>query len=106
MNPVGHFTIAPDHPALPGHFPGDPVVPGCVLLDHAFALAFAGKGSSSAVPALLPRVKFVSVVRPGDTVEVETEHRGTRIAFRCRVGENTVLEGQWEPSGDAETAEP
>ena len=26
--PALRFTIAPDHPALAGHFPGQPIVPG------------------------------------------------------------------------------
>ena len=29
------FTIPHDHPALPGHFPGNPLVPAVVLIDHA-----------------------------------------------------------------------
>jgi len=31
------IMIATDHPAFDGHFPGEPIVPGAVLLDHAIA---------------------------------------------------------------------
>jgi len=28
------ITIRRDHPSLPGHFPGNPVVPGVVILEE------------------------------------------------------------------------
>ena len=33
------FSIAPDHPALEGHFPGQPIVPAVVILDAVLAAA-------------------------------------------------------------------
>ncbi len=98
MIAAGSFTIDTDHPALAGHFPGDPVVPGCVLLDHALALA----QNLHPAPATgsLPRVKFTAVVRPGDRVDVFVEERGARVAFRGYVDATPVLEGQWEPTRD------
>ncbi len=38
MHCVGCFRIPADHPALPGHFPGRPLVPGVLVLDAALAL--------------------------------------------------------------------
>ena len=34
MRQVHSFRVEADHPALEGHFPGRPIVPGVVLLDE------------------------------------------------------------------------
>lgn len=97
MIDAGRFTIAPDHPALPGHFPGDPVVPGCVLLDHALATACSAiAGEGEAAVAAVPRVKFLRAVRPGDEVAIVAERRGQRLSFRGLVAGERVLDGQCE----------
>lgn len=80
MTPVGEFTIAADHPSLAGHFPGRPVVPGVVLLDHAIC-AIGPAGVSG-----LPSVKFTRPVLPGQPVTVACdEPRDGRIAVLCTV---------------------
>ena len=66
MTTLGRFLIRPDHPSLPGHFPGNPLVPGVVLLDEALALI---RQHHPGVARAL-RVKFTAVVRAGETIEV------------------------------------
>jgi 3-hydroxyacyl-[acyl-carrier-protein] dehydratase len=69
MNTAPVLTIAPDHPALGGHFPGMPVVPGVVLLDHALhAIGLAIGADLSA--CRIGSVKFLGPVLPGQTVDV------------------------------------
>jgi 3-hydroxymyristoyl/3-hydroxydecanoyl-(acyl carrier protein) dehydratase len=63
---LGQFIIAADHPALPGHFPGNPIVPGVVLLDETLALI---RGYAGCNPSAL-RVKFTAVVKAGEMIEV------------------------------------
>lgn len=78
------FSIGPDHPAIPGHFPGRPVVPGVVLLDHVIAAARDAFGLGPL--ALLPRVKFAAPVMPGQRVAmVLTRIDTARIAFVCSI---------------------
>ena len=89
---TGRFAVPADHPSLPGHFPGRPVVPGVLLLDAVFALA-------EARPAKLLRAKFAAPVGPGEEVEVAFQERGDggrRVAFTCRCRGAVVLSGEFE----------
>jgi len=86
-----HFPA--DHPALAGHFPGQPIAPGAVLLDRL--QLFAGR-----VPALgdgpwrIERAKFVQTARPGDTLAfvLETTQAGT-FAFRIERDASLIAHG-------------
>lgn len=99
--PVGGFCVAPSHPCLPGHFPGDAIVPGAVILDEVIALVAAHAGGRTV--AGVPSAKFVEIVRPGDSVEVtcRTEMSG-RIGFTCSVRGSVVARGAFTMrNGDA-----
>jgi len=85
------FSIPPDHPALPGHFPGRPLVPGVLLLDHV--LAHVRTSMNRSVSRLL-YIKFSSALLPGETAlttfEV-TEHRIKFIVTTLREGTSVTL---------------
>lgn len=70
--PITKFTIPHDHPCLPGHFPGRPIVPGVVVLDRVLAAIEAGHGG--ALGALrMPQVKFAQPLLPGEEARIEVE---------------------------------
>ncbi|PZP61331.1 MAG: hypothetical protein DI597_09805 [Pseudoxanthomonas spadix] len=83
------FAVAHDHPALPGHFPGQPIVPGVVLLDHVLEAIAAAQG---ALPGALrlPQVKFVQPLLPGQRARVELDGAAPRWKFRV-LREDAVL---------------
>lgn len=84
------FRIAPDHPALDGHFPGDPIVPGVVILEHALiALGL------DAHPGLqLPQVKFLQPLRPDEEARIETSGAAPRWRFRVVRGDVLLASGE------------
>ncbi|WP_428391591.1 3-hydroxyacyl-ACP dehydratase FabZ family protein [Lichenicoccus sp.] len=86
------FTIAADHPSLPGHFPGRPIVPGVVLLDHALAV-IAAAHPGQAICAVRG-VRFRRPVRPGTTLIVQCRP-ATRggIEFTAADADGPVLSG-------------
>ena len=84
------FRIPHDHPSLPGHFPGNPVVPGVVILDRVFAALEAAHGSAAAWR--LPQVKFLQPLLPEQDARVEVEGDAPRWRFRVlRNDDDTLL---------------
>jgi 3-hydroxyacyl-[acyl-carrier-protein] dehydratase len=76
MSPSGVWLrFAPDHPALAGHFPQQPIVPGVLLLDAA--LHAIEQAAAQELPALdgthwhIAQVKFHRVVRPDESVRLD-----------------------------------
>jgi len=57
--------FAPDHPTAAGHFPGNPIMPGALLLDEVVLAIAAAEGRRAGVPTVRS-AKFLHPVRPGD----------------------------------------
>ncbi|CAM2171600.1 AMP-binding protein [Burkholderia orbicola] len=91
--PALAFTIAADHPALPGHFPGHPVVPGVVLLDHA--IHTIGAALNRPLHAWrLGSAKFLSPVTPGEPLDLAYDAAASgAIRFTVRAGSREVATG-------------
>jgi 3-hydroxyacyl-[acyl-carrier-protein] dehydratase len=85
---TARFTLPSDHPALPGHFPGRPIVPGVLLLDAAF--------NAIGVPILkVIRAKFLAPLGPGEEVEINlTWRNSSRVAFTGQNGGKVYFSGE------------
>jgi 3-hydroxymyristoyl/3-hydroxydecanoyl-(acyl carrier protein) dehydratase len=99
-------SIGCEHPSVAGHFPGDPVVPGVVLLDEVLDTLRRGSTVQLSVTGL-PMVKFASPLRPGEVVTIRVDDDATALAtFSCRVDARLIASGVIEfTSGTAAQAE-
>jgi 3-hydroxymyristoyl/3-hydroxydecanoyl-(acyl carrier protein) dehydratase len=91
-------SIAVDHPALAGHFPGNPIVPGVVLLDEITDVVATELGADYTSGQMTIRsAKFLRPVRPGDKLQIElTPGAKNTVRFVCKVGMDTVVTGLLE----------
>ena len=86
------FTVPADHPSLPGHFPGTPVVPGVVVLD--FVLQANERRLQRAVRVSgLRQVKFHSPLFPNESADIALDTDGSTLAFRVTRGEQLIAQG-------------
>ncbi|CAN7641916.1 AMP-binding protein [Trinickia sp. LjRoot230] len=87
------FDIPANHPALPGHFPGRPIVPGVVLLDYA--IARIGAALEQALDGyIVSSAKFLSPAAPGVPLALsfQANDNGT-IRFSVNAGTRAVASG-------------
>lgn len=70
MNNVTQWTVPVNHPSFAGHFPGNPTLPGVVLLDVALHSIAKAIGHSLDV-CEIKSVKFLSPTLPNDPLVIE-----------------------------------
>lgn len=87
--------IAASHPALAGHFPDDPIVPGVVLLEYA---ASAAERAWRKRVAAFPQAKFLHALRPEQAAQVTLQRDGARVQWRIVRGDTAIASGVMELS--------
>lgn len=87
------LQFAANHPCGAGHFPGNPIIPGALLLDEVLTCIASHLGDYS--PAWrVKSAKFPHPVRPGDTVHIAyTRTASGEIRFECSVADSKVMSG-------------
>jgi 3-hydroxyacyl-[acyl-carrier-protein] dehydratase len=88
-----HWLVPHDLPALDGHFPGRPLVPGVVLLDRVVWLAQQHSGRAG-VSWTLAQAKFLSPCGPGDQLLFSLQEKPDgSMAFKVSCAGRDVASG-------------
>jgi 3-hydroxyacyl-[acyl-carrier-protein] dehydratase len=101
---VGEHTFTGREWYQPGHFPGNPIVPGVILVESCaqtatvMAMSLPEYRDGIGLFAAIEEMKFKRVVRPGDTgrfeATVDKLRRGfARVRVRAYVGDEIAAEG-------------
>jgi 3-hydroxyacyl-[acyl-carrier-protein] dehydratase len=111
----GEYTVRGDEPFLRGHFPGDPLMPGVLLLEAVAQLAGVVAQSDpnhAPMPGLkltaLRQVKILGTARPGEILQIRVEINGrlgnlvqatgtVRLPDRVLLQADVTLAGQAAP---------
>ena len=87
--------IHADHPSLPGHFPGAPLVPGVVILDEVIAALDEWRQDSQL--SGIRNVKFLAPLKPEQlfTISLSATSKATdEVNFCCRTEKRVIVEGR------------
>jgi 3-hydroxyacyl-[acyl-carrier-protein] dehydratase len=108
----GEYTVRGDEPFLRGHFPGEPIFPGVLLVEAAAQLAGIISQSDPKVPPLaglkltaLHHVKIFGAARLGETIRLEANITGRlgnliQAHATAQVADGTVLQADLTLSGE------
>lgn len=97
---VGEYTVRGDEPFLRGHFPGQPLLPGVLLVEAAAQLAGTVAQSDPATAPLaelrltaVRGVKILGTARPGETVRLQVRAL-TRLGNLIQADVAALVNGQ------------
>jgi 3-hydroxymyristoyl/3-hydroxydecanoyl-(acyl carrier protein) dehydratase len=95
-----HFSVPAQHPAIAGHFPGRPVVPGVLLLAEVIEATLAKPALAARIGARpqIATVKFFEPVVPPAELSVRFDDTGARLRFEVRHGGRLAASGEFESS--------
>src|SRR5271170_7007719 len=107
----GEYKVRGDEPFLRGHFPGEPIFPGVLLVEAAAQLAGVVAQSDPKMPPLknlkltaLRNVKILGTAKPGAIILLETKITGrlgnlVQAQATAKVGGEIVLTAELTLSG-------
>jgi len=112
---TGEYVVRGDEPCLRGQFPGQPLLPGVLLVEAAAQLAGTVAQSDPQIPPMpglkltaLRGVKILGTARPGEVVLLEARITGrlgnlVQAVATASVGGQMVMQGEMTLSGDRES---
>ena len=83
------FAIPVQHPSIKGHFPGNPIVPGVVIINTIIEIIERSMPGRRVVA--IKYIKFIKPLKPGVEVKLSVGKKGLRDLDIVCEGEDGVL---------------